>query len=513
MAEAIAARTRGDDYQARVFWLHACRLFQAHSAVEEIAFEDPGLRYFDDVSLYYKNGVPDERGGTVLADHYQVKFHVDCSGCLTAEALTDPAFLGVKSRSLLQRMQEFRTAYASAKIPFRLYFVSPWDTDSADPLAKLVSNQGGEIRLGVLFDGGSERTEMGRVRQEWRKHLEVDDEGLKEALEPLRVVPRYFDLKMLSELLNIRLAAAGLVPVGDHSRASAYDDLIKKVHQAGRVRFTREQLQEICEQERLWQEMPAALERSETYGIRSFLRWAEHMEDETDRMLCLVRYFDNREIRAPGLWGSSVLPEIQKFVGEMKPGRSYRLLLDTHTSVCFAAGYFLPWKSGIDVSVIQGTQGRRQLWAPRQVGASPASTCWSVSQEHLNPSGAEVAVAVSVTHPVDNDVRAFAKANLPKVGRMLQFSVLPGPGPAAIRDAEHAVALAQSLASSLKTERSLEERKEAMHLFLAAPAGFSFFLGQLAASFGRVVGYEYDFETNAPGAYVASIRLPGDFER
>jgi hypothetical protein len=52
MAEAIAARTRGDDYQARVFWLPACRLFQEHSAVEEIGFDDPELRYFDDVSLY-----------------------------------------------------------------------------------------------------------------------------------------------------------------------------------------------------------------------------------------------------------------------------------------------------------------------------------------------------------------------------------------------------------------------------------------------------------------------------
>jgi hypothetical protein len=141
VAEAIAARTRGDDYQARDFWLHACRLFQEHSAVEEIGFDDPELRYFDDVSLYYKWGVPDERGGTSLADHYQVKFHVDCAGCVTCDSLMDPEFIGAKSRSLLERVQDFSKAYGSAKIPFRLYFVSPWDTDSADPLAKLVSNQ------------------------------------------------------------------------------------------------------------------------------------------------------------------------------------------------------------------------------------------------------------------------------------------------------------------------------------------------------------------------------------
>ena len=134
-------------------------------------------------------------------------------------------------------------------------------------------------------------------------------------------MPRYFDLNMLSELLNIRLGAVGLMPVGDHSQANVYDDLIKKVHQAGRVRFTHDQLREICERERLWQGTPSAPGSSETYGIRSFFRWAEHMEDETDRMVCLVRYFDNREIRAPGLWGSKVVPEVKEFVSQMKPGR------------------------------------------------------------------------------------------------------------------------------------------------------------------------------------------------
>jgi len=347
VTEAIAARTRGDDYQARVFWLHACRLFQTHSIVEEIAFDDPELRYFDDVSLYYKYGVPDERGGTILADHYQVKFHVDRAGCLTCESLMDPEFIGAKGQSLLERVQDFRKAYGSSKIPFRLHFQSPWDTDSGDPLAKLVSNQGGEIRLRMLFDGGSDRTTMGKVRKSWREHLGLGDEELKSALEPLRIVPRYYDLKILGELVSIRLDGAGLAPVADHSKANVYDDLIRKLHQAGRVRFTREQLQEICERERLWRGRESPIAPSVMYGIRSFMRWAEHMEDETSKMLCLVRHFDNREIRVPGLWASAVVPEIRAFVGQMVPGHSYCLLLDAHISICFAAGYFLPLKSAV----------------------------------------------------------------------------------------------------------------------------------------------------------------------
>lgn len=507
MTEAIAARTRGDDYQARVFWLHASRLFQAHSAVEEVAFDDPELRYFDDVSLYYNRPIPDERGETIFADHYQVKFHVDGAGCLNWESFMDPKFVGARNLSLLERVRDFRRAYLSPKVPFRLYFVSPWDVDSSDPLSKLVSNQGGEIRFNVLFDGSSDRTVMGQVRSSWREHLDLDDGGLRETLTPLRIVPRFFDLKTLSELVNIRLANVGLMPVGDHSQANVYDDLIKKMHQAGRIRFTRDQLRQICEQEGLWEGTPRLDPRVETYGIRSFMRWAEHMEDETNRLLCLVRYFDNREIRMPELWNEQVLPEIRRFLEEMKPGRSHCLLLDAHTSICFAAGYFLPQKSGIDVSVAQRTQGKRIVWTPKPIESADAQAVWSMRQEMLSSSGAEVAVAVSVTHEVFSDVAEYVKSSLPQVGRILEFSVLPGPGQSSVRNVDHALSLAQSLSSSLKVQRTPSERREPMHLFVAAPAGFTFFLGQLGRSFGPTIMYEYAFETNAPGAYRPGIRL------
>jgi len=238
------------------------------------------------------------------------------------------------------------------------------------------------------------------------------------------------------------------------------------------------------------------------------MRWADHMEDETSKMLCLVRHFDNREIREAGLWGSAVVPEVKAFVGQMMPGCSYCLLLDAHISICFAAGYFLPLKSGIDVSVMQSTHAKRLVWTPQPFDASEARENWTITEERTGSPGSEVAVAVSVTHDVAADVRAYVAAKLPKVGTILRFSVLPQSGPTAIRDVKHALALAQGLSSSLRSERTGEERKLPVHLFLSAPAGFVFFLGRLAPSFGSVVVYEYDFETNAPGAYQAGIRLP-----
>jgi hypothetical protein len=73
-----------------------------------------------------------------------------------------------------------------------------------------------------------------------------------------------------------------------------------------------------------------------------------------------------------------------------------------------------------------------------------------------------------------------------------------------VGDGAHAFALAQQLAALFK-QRTREERDGALHLFAASPNAFMFFLGQLAHGFGTSVLYEYDFESNALGAYQPSI--------
>ena len=114
----------------------------------------------------------------------------------------------------------------------------------------------------------------------------------------------------------------GSLPLQITVERNIYDDLIKEVHQAGRVRFTRDELRRICEEEHLWKSSHSENSTVETFGIRSFMRWAEHMEDETNRMLCLVRHFGNRQILSPSLWADKVMPEVRQFLAELKPGRS-----------------------------------------------------------------------------------------------------------------------------------------------------------------------------------------------
>jgi hypothetical protein len=65
--------------------------------------------------------------------------------------------------------------------------------------------------------------------------------------------------------------------------------------------------------------------------------------------------------------------------------------------------------------------------------------------------------------------------------------------------------LAESLAQRINAERQPGSR---VHLFIAAPNAFTFFLGQRQPSMGSVTLYEFDFEGQNGGGYAPSISLP-----
>ena len=182
MVYAIGARTQGDDYQAKMFWLNATRLLLPYSRVVRVVYENPATRYFDDVAVYYSCDIAIERGEYCKSDHFQVKFHVDHSGRFSYESFTEPAFLGAKEMSLLQRVHGFLGSHPD---PCRLFIVAPWGIKDGDPLNKLVSNTNGEIRLRKLF---ASESSMRRVKEHWAGHLGLaDDVSLKRSIAPIRV--------------------------------------------------------------------------------------------------------------------------------------------------------------------------------------------------------------------------------------------------------------------------------------------------------------------------------------
>lgn len=516
MANALKAIYNGEDYQAYYFWLHASRLFQPFTKVAKVAYELNEIKSFDDVVVSYATPLLDERGNNYSKDYLQIKFHVDSGGAFTHQALIDPAFINATSESLLKKIHKAQTKFATNGAGSRLILASPWVVDPNDHLAKLISNIGGAILLDKLFDGTTDQSVMGKVRSLWRDHLNItSDDDLLKVLRPLIIDKNTPTLLSLAERVNQSLYREGFVPVEADKLINPYIALIRKLFVMGRNEFTREELRAVCEQEGLWRGTVNPVDEAVKIGIRSFTRWTEFMEDETTEMLDLVPYFHNRGIRSQNLWDSHILPDVRSFLSKFDgSSQPLHLLLDTHASIAFAAGYCFERKSGTNITPVQRTGIGRKVWATHSNVDPSSYPSWTVGEEVCDTGENDLAVAISITHDVSDDVKEYVTHNLPQVRKNLFFTIDPSPGSLSVRDGSHALSLAEGLATLVR-KHSRQIQSNRIHIFASAPNAFMFFFGQQAHLLNGCMLYEYDFETMALGAYSRGITIepkPGHTE-
>ena len=504
---AVSARQQGDTYQGRVFWLEACRLFQRHTKVAGVGYEIDDVPHFDDVAVAYSEPIRDAHGELVSADYYQIKWHVDQGGALTCDALTDPSFIGSKSSSLLQRLHEASKTTSARNETARFNFMTTWSIPADDVLAKLVSGRDGELRLDVLF-GQSNPHRFSRLVDRWSCHLGVSHEELRRVLARLRLWASSYSLDGLTRVLSSNLARVGLHAVEHGSRANPYDSLIERLLSEGRNKFTAPEIQSICSEEGLWTG-PESDYDAPIVGIRSFLQFAEHMEDEVDHLLDLAGLFDGREISVPEYWNAKVGPEIREFMKRsVAPLSQCHLYLSSHSSITFAAGYELDPKSGTRVSLVQNSAAGRSTWAFSSVTSNCNSNPWSVSEISANPKGRDIGIVLSVTHDARSEVLAHVQDHIPQLGQLLVFTIEPDIGPMAVKDGGHAWRLAEEVVKTVRERHPRHTSTGPLHIFTAAPNGLVFLVGRLARSLGPIQLYEHDFESNWSTRYRRSLTLP-----
>lgn len=507
MANAVAARMYGDDYQARVFWLQACRLFDDRTKVTAVEIEAANIKSLDDVVVHY-SGMTDTDGDVIANDYYQVKFHMALNGAITWKEMIDPAFINASSVSLLQRIKNAQEQFAPDGRGCRFYIYSPWGIHPDDSLAKVLSNVDGRIRWETLAEGG-ERSEMGKLRVAWREHLGLgSDEELRVVLAPVRFEQGHSHAQ-IERTLNDKLRLAGLKAVEEGAMNHPYEGLARKLVQSGRAKIDRKAAEALCKRENLWIGKTPLEPDTRRIGIRSFVRFAENLEDETDEILCLLKHFDGRYLRDAGDWDKVILPDVRDFLRRcVQPGSRCLIHLPVHGTIAFLSGWCLDQKSGVNVALVQtGVQGR-QLWQLNPCDADTSTfSDWQVTSLPMAQGKGDIALAISITHDIEHDVAAYVERCVPSISRIMHCDI-SATGGAAIRGADHAGYLARRLSGLLKAQRTNEERSGRLHIFFAAPNAFVFFLGQLSRSFGPLTLYEYDFESNLPGAYCPSVSIP-----
>ena len=498
----VAARIEGDVFQGMFFWLQAARLLKTDSRVTRVSIEHDRAAGVDDVSVHYVAPGVNAGGRDCAADYFQVKYHVDQSSEYASSTFCDPTFTNAK-RSLLQRFHYARTKLGDDDGWHRLHLVSNWQWAASDKLGPLLrESEEGALPERFFTDGPG--SEIGKIRTEWKGHLGLSDAEFEDFARRLRLGVNFLSRPMLREWLNDRFAAVGLKPIPVDKAQNVYDSLTQQIIMNGTNTFDPPTFRKFCEREDLL--VPPASSGPAVIGIRSFMRFAERMEDECSSFVCVAANFEGRHIRSPESWQKAVLPTVIAYLKDESPSlraEENHLLLECHSSVAFLAGYELDRKSGTLVFPVQKGV-KKSVWKPG-TSTSTASSAWGTTASAASSAGGDIAVVVSVSRDALADAKAYV-GGVPSIGTVIDARPASGVGQRAIADADHAVALADNLAEVIRANRP--KNGGTTHLFIAAPNALAFFLGQHRGALGKVQLYEFDFEGERGGSYSPSIHLP-----
>jgi hypothetical protein len=497
----VAARIEGDVFQGMVFWLHAAMLLRPSSKVVRVSIENDQAAGVDDVSVHYAAPGINAGGRSCAADYFQVKYHVDRGSEYASDSFCDPAFIN-SARSLLQRFHDARSRLGNVNGWHRLNLVSNWQWTSSDKLGPLL-RQSEEGALPDRFFSEGARSDLGKIRNMWREHLELSVGDFEDFARRLRLRVDYLSRPALKELLNERLINVGLREIPVDKTQNIYDTLTQQMIMDGTNSFDPQTFREYCERENLIATPPPS--GPPVLGIRSFMRFADRIEDECSSFVCVAGNFEGRHIRSTDSWQNAVLPDVTSFLtGASQSLRTdeTHLLLECHSSIAFLAGYELDRKSGAQVFPVQKGV-RKSIWKPG-TSTSTANSEW-VTKTSANGDGNDVAVVVSVSRDALADATAYSISSS-LIGTVVDTRPAAGVGQRAVTGADHAIALVDSLTEVIRAHRPKDGGTT--HLFIAVPNALAFFLGQHRGALGKVQLYEFDYEGDRGGSYSPSILLP-----
>lgn len=499
MANAVLANWHGHDYQARFFWIQASQLKNPEQDfVAEVSYEADGPKAFDDVITRYnppRRSCGPER---IHADYYQIKYHVTQAASFGFKDLIDPAFIGAKSVSVLERLKQAKSV-EPANSAFNL--VTTDRLIDADPLGEIISNEDGSLRLDKLFDGTTDRSRMGTVRQLWRDHLKLStDHDLEEVLKGFHIHQSQPTLEALREKVNTRFQIIGLITC-ETSSDFRFDGAARALRSQERYRFNREQFAALCVEENWLRPEPPESFRS--VALRSFSDGPlETMDALPEHTLSLLPLFDGR-FPSPGIeWEKVIKPRVETFLTRIRQTeRKVRLFLNTHSSIALLAGKCIGHKSGVEIELVQKGRSGDSIWSENEPFNEPDAI---IETENVG-NGSDVALVLSIARNALPKARAYILANQPDIGRIIHVTLANGHGHRSVKNGSHAVALAEQI-SDVVTEADLPI-EASLHIFSAAPNAVNFYLGQHTDFMGTCVFYEFDFERQRDGSYIPSFKV------
>lgn len=465
---ASGARISGDAYQHTFSWLHALRLLQPGLDVQRIGLEMPRTGNVDDLVVYYGSRPP---------RYHQLKFAVVQTPLLTHTWFT------TASRGQQSPLQQFWASFkrlASENGPPAMALQTNRLWDGRDPLPPFITGRRNKLTP-RLRDAGP-RTNAGKARVAWRNHLGISDDQLYKMLDNLELNSGRGSLEALREECLVAQHAAGLRP--DENVLDVGVAEIARLIGEGERTFDAAELREFVDRREL-----AADDRRGVLLVQSLDHdpWPE----AANVVLDWVDLFDGteagnrRQLHDPEQWNGQLKEELRDAVLEMRRQGFQDVFVAglMRTAPAFAVGYHFSDVAGFAVA----TQQRAETWASR----GETSPAVSVERSEIEAGrGDEVAIGVSVSNDLSDDVLGFLAREALPVSRLVHVLPPGGVGNDAIAgDAE-----ARGLARQIVLEARAAVRDSGagrVHLFLTMPKGLAVLLGHVWNALPETVVYEH----------------------
>ena len=307
MAKSIVARRKGDEYQAKVFWLKLLKL-RTDDHVESVTLESDQVSFVDDVVVSYCEPIMEKpTSKRIVRDLFQCKYHMIQRDAFNHENLITPDFIKNKN-SMLQRLYDAYVSLSEKLDPdaFRLYIFSNWIWNPQDAVAEHLH----EEKLRSTFYEKGARSRVGQVRLKWVEHLSISEAELCVFLKTVR-----FNLgKNLADLereMELRLKLAGLQPIDPMVTHNVYDDIAWKFLNQERNSFDRDSFDQMIREEKLI--APPPTEHSEI-SIQSFAQFARRPHDLQVAHLDLCEFFDGRFPKDDSCWKQEIPEQVSTFM-------------------------------------------------------------------------------------------------------------------------------------------------------------------------------------------------------
>lgn len=477
---ASGARIRGDDYQHLFAW---CQVLRALSNPDffEVGVEDPDTGSVDDVTLY-ASSAPNE--------FFQVKYSVDARELVDLEWLMQKT--SERGSSILQK---FHRAWVQEQERPSLALVTNRPIDPSDPVIALIDGHNGTLVRGL--SKGGPKSLVGKARIELADHLSVNEQDLLAFLEDVRIRLGKPEIELRNDAAML-MHRAGLRDDPDSIQRGV--DLVRSWVTAGKRRLTIEDIRQEVDALALLAGPPAAVLRVDAI---------DHSHDPLDAAIALdwVGLFEGDEPRTrrvardPSHWNALMRPELQSARDRLRRLGERRVLIvgAMRLPSWFVVGAELSKTSGFEVVSQQGPQ----FWAS---DLAPEPFPLGVLQDAVLNEHSELALGISVSADLTDDLENFVHGQAKEWGRMVVLAPTEGPSNQALSSPEAALGCAFAIRDRVRQlVRECESTR--IHLFLAMPHGLSLLLGHLWDRMPTTQLYE-DLGATGDG-YMPSFLLPG----